>query len=137
MEFAGAVDKVISEHLSELTKPGVVSIRPGYKAAGQWITKKPAIVVTVNQKQDALPPDQRLPETLGGFAVDVRQADELQQMRAEKPRLFVNVAAAARPELERPVFPFERDGTGKLLAPILEQVAAARRLWMWVSAMAC
>jgi PLD-like domain len=127
MEFAGAVDKVISEHLAELAKPGVVSIRPGYQAAGQWLTKKPAIVVTVNQKQDALPPDQRLPETLGGFAVDVRQADQLQQLRAQKPGLFVNVAAAARPELERPVFPFERDGTGKLLAPVAEEVAAARR----------
>jgi hypothetical protein len=34
MEFAGAVDKVISEHLAELGKPGVVSIRPGYQAAG-------------------------------------------------------------------------------------------------------
>lgn len=43
MEFAGAVDKVISEHIAELTKPGVVSIRPGYQAAGQWLTKKPAI----------------------------------------------------------------------------------------------
>jgi hypothetical protein len=102
MEFAGAVDKVISEHLAELGKPGVVSIRPGYQAAGQWLTKKPAIVVTVNQKQDALPPDQRLPETVGGFAVDVRQADQLQQLRAAKPALFVNVAGAARPELERP-----------------------------------
>lgn len=81
MEFAGAVDKIISEHLAELTKPGVLSIRPGYQAAGQWLTKKPAIVVTVDQKQDGLPPDQRLPETLGGFPVDVRQADQLQQAR--------------------------------------------------------
>jgi hypothetical protein len=74
-----------------------------------------------------LPPDQRLPETVGGFAVDVRQANQLQQLRAAKPALFVNVAGAARPELERPVFPFERDGTGKLLAPIAAEVAAARR----------
>src|SRR5215831_9128281 len=62
-----------------------------------------------------------------GFPVDVRQADQFQQLRAQKPGLFVNVAAAARPELERPAFPFERDGTGKLLAPIAEEVAAARR----------
>jgi hypothetical protein len=127
MEFAGAVDKIISEHLAELTKPGVLSIRPGYQAAGQWLTKKPAIVVTVDQKQDGLPPDQRLPETLGGFPVDVRQADQLQQLRAKNPALFVNVAAGARPEMERPVFPLERDGTGKLLAPVAEAVAAARR----------
>src|SRR5580700_1383919 len=85
MKFARAVDKVISEHLAELSKPGVLAIRPGYQAAGQWLTKKPAIVVTVDQKQDALPPDQRLPETLGGFPVDVRQADQLQRLRTKSP----------------------------------------------------
>jgi hypothetical protein len=127
MDFARDVDKVISEHLPELTKPGVLSIRPGYQAAGQWLTKKPAIVVTVNQKQDALPPGQRLPETLGGFPVDVRQADPIQQLRASSPALAVSVAAAARPEVERPAFPYERDGTGQLMAPVAAAVAAARR----------
>jgi hypothetical protein len=67
MEFARAVDQVISAHMTELSKPGVLSVRPGYQAAGQWLTKKPAIVVTVDRKRDDLPPDQRLPETLGGF----------------------------------------------------------------------
>jgi hypothetical protein len=126
MEFARAVDKVISEHLAELSKPGVLAIRPGYQAAGQWLTKKPAIVVTVDQKQDALPPDQRLPETLGGFPVDVRQADQLQRLRTKSPALFVNVAAGARPEMERPVFPLERDSSGQMLAPVADAVAAAR-----------
>ena len=83
MEFARAVDQVISAHMTELSKPGVLSVRPGYQAAGQWLTKKPAIVVTVDRKRDDLPPDQRLPETLGGFPVDVREADSLQKMRDE------------------------------------------------------
>jgi hypothetical protein len=127
MNFARAVDQVISEHLAELTKPGVLSVRPGYQAAGHWLTKKPAIVVTVDAKSDDLSPDQRLPETIGGYAVDVRQADPLQQLRAKNQGLFVNVAARARPELERPVFPFERDLSGQSLAPLADAVATARR----------
>jgi hypothetical protein len=127
MEFARAVDQVISAHIAELSKPGVLSVRPGFQAAGQWLTKKPAIVVTVDQKRDDLAPDQRLPETIGGFPVDVRQADSLQKMRATNPALYVSVAAAARPEMERPVFPFERDLSGQPLAPVAAEVDAARR----------
>jgi hypothetical protein len=127
MQFARAVDQVISANLPELTKPGVLSVRPGYQAAGQWLTRKPAIVVTVDQKRDDLPPDQRLPETIGGFSVDVRQAEALQKMRVTNPALYVSVAAAARPEMERPVFPFERDLTGQSVASISAEVAAARR----------
>ena len=124
MEFARAVDQVISAHMTELSKPGVLSVRPGYQAAGQWLTKKPAIVVTVDRKRDDLPPDQRLPETLGGFPVDVREADSLQKMRATNPTLFAGVAAAARPEMERPVFPYERDLSGQSLIPVAAAAAA-------------
>ena len=127
MEFARAVDQVISQHLAELTKPGVLAIRPGYQAAGHWLTKKPAVVVTVDQKRDDLPPDQRLPETIGGYPVDVRQADPMQRLRSTNPALFVGVAAGARPETERPVFPFERGPSGQLLAPLADAAAAARR----------
>lgn len=127
MEFARAVDQAISAHIAELSKPGVLSVRPGYQAAGQWLTKKPAIVVTVDQKRDDLPPDQRLPETIVGFPVDVRQADSLKKMRATNPAFYVSVAAAARPEMERPVFPFERDLSGQSLALVAGEVAAARR----------
>jgi hypothetical protein len=127
MSFFRAVDKVISEHLSELNKPGVLSVRPGYQAAGGWITRKPAIVVTVDQKRDDLPPQDRLPESLGGFAVDVRQADPVQRLRARSPGLYASVAAAAPPELDRPTFPQERDLTGQNLAPLAESVAALRR----------
>ena len=87
MDFAAAVDQVISRHLSELAKPGVLSVRPGYQAAGQWLTKKPAIVVTVAEKRDDLPPDQRLPETIEGYPVDVRQADQLQRLRTQNQSL--------------------------------------------------
>ena len=126
MDFAAAVDQVISRHLSELAKPGVLSVRPGYQAAGQWLTKKPAIVVTVAEKRDDLPPDQRLPETIEGYPVDVRQADQLQRLRTQNQSLAASVAANAPPEMERPAMPFERDLTGNLMSS-LTALAAARR----------
>jgi phosphatidylserine/phosphatidylglycerophosphate/cardiolipin synthase-like enzyme len=126
MDFAATVDQVIRRHLGELAKPGVLSVRPGYQAAGQWLTKKPAIVVTVAEKRDDLPPDQRLPETIEGYPVDVRQADPLQQIRGQNQGLFASVVASAPPELERPVMPFERDMSGNLLSPTSELAAALR-----------
>ena len=42
MSLFAAVDKVISQHLADLNKPGVLSVRPGYQAAGGWLTRKPA-----------------------------------------------------------------------------------------------
>ncbi len=131
MNFAKAVDQVISENLSALTKPGVLSVRPGYQSAGHWLTKKPAIVVTVDQKRDDLPAGQRLPETLGGFPVDVREAGSLQRLRADSPALFATVAAKARPELERPIFPYERILSNNQLVPVadtsIENTIAALR----------
>ena len=70
MEFARALDQVIQQHLDELKKPGVLSLRPGYQVAGGWPTKKPAIVVTVDRKRDDLSPQ------------DHAWLDELTQERA-------------------------------------------------------
>jgi hypothetical protein len=124
LPFAPAVDRVIRAHLSELNKPGVLSVRPGYQATGGWITKKPAIVVTVERKQDDLAPADRLPETLGGLPVDVREANPLQRMRVTDPDLYTAVSQQARPELRIPELPLERDLSGRPL--VSADVAAAR-----------
>jgi hypothetical protein len=126
MSFFRAIDAVITKHLSQLSKPGVLAIRPGYQAAGGWPTKKPAIVVTVAQKRDDVPPEDRLPETLGGFPVDVRQASTLQRLRATKPSLYASVAAQARPELAMPSFPYERDSAGQTFSASAQSVEALR-----------
>jgi hypothetical protein len=44
------IETVIAQHVNELKKPGVLAVRPGYQAAGGWLTRKPAIVVTVDYK---------------------------------------------------------------------------------------
>jgi hypothetical protein len=123
---ATVIDQVISQHLGDLAKPGVLSVRPGYQMAGGWLTKKPAIVVTVDKKSDDVPPSDRLPETLGGFAVDVREAGPMERLRAQNPTLYAAVAAHAAPELALPQFALERDITGRRLAPLEEAAAAAR-----------
>jgi len=127
MNSARAIDQAISQHFKELSKPGVLAVRPGYQATGGWVTRKPAIVVTVEHKRDDLAPEDRLPETLGGFPVDVRQASPILKLRATNPKLYALVAASARPEFERPVFPFERDATGQLLEATETLRAAARQ----------
>jgi hypothetical protein len=126
MNFAQAVDQVILQHLNELKKPGVLSVRPGYQVVGGWPTRKPAIVVTVDQKRDDLAPQDRLPETIGGYAVDVRQANPLQRMRASTPAVYQRVLASVGPELEPPVFPYERDLSGQSLAPLATEATAMR-----------
>src|SRR5438552_3487828 len=126
MDFARTIDEVILQHLDELKKPGVLSVRPGYQVVGGWPTRKPAIVVTVDQKRDDLAPQDRLPETIGGYAVDVRQANPLQRMRAATPAVYQRVVASVGPELEPSVFPYERDLSGQSLAPLATEATAMR-----------
>jgi phospholipase D-like protein len=119
-----AIDQSIVRHIAELSKPGVLSIRPGYQMAGGWLTKKPAIVVTVDQKHDDLRPEDRLPETLDGYSVDVRQADNLQRLRATNPLLHAEVLKSVRPELIPATFPLERDQSGHLFTPVQPAASA-------------
>lgn len=126
MDFARNLDQIIQRHLDELRKPGVLSVRPGYQVAGGWPTKKPAIVVVVDAKSDNLAPQDRLPETIEGYAVDVRQATPLQRMRANMPAVYKNVVASVGPELEQPVFAYERALSGEQLAPLTMDAVAMR-----------
>jgi len=120
-----AIDRVIAQHLPELLKPGVLSLRPGYQITGGWLTKKPAIVVTVDAKIDDPAPGQRLPETLDGFAVDVRQAGPMERLRASNPPLYAAVAGQSPSELQLPQFALERDANGRSIAA-LDDAGAAR-----------
>jgi phosphatidylserine/phosphatidylglycerophosphate/cardiolipin synthase-like enzyme len=112
------IDKVICANWRAFRKPGVLSVRPGFKFTGGWITDKPAIVVTVEKKRD-VPQSARLPAQVGGVAIDVRQATPLDHLRHTDPTAHA-VLAAARPEWAPPPSPFERTvkGTTKPAAPL-------------------
>jgi PLD-like domain len=123
-QFA-AVDAAITSHLDELLKPSVLSLRPGYQIANGWITKKPAIVVTIDKKQADGAAANRIPAMVAGYPVDVREAGPLELIRARNRRLFRSVSAYATAEHRLPAMPYERDMNGDSFAALEKSVAAA------------
>jgi len=119
-----AIDKVIRRNWSQLRKPNVLAVRPGFKFTGGWITDKPAIVVTVNKKREKVSAQQKIAPKVGGIATDVREASPLDRLRHTDPAAHAALAAA-RPGWAPPPFPFERTvkGAAKPPAPL---TAAAR-----------
>lgn len=75
------IDETITSNLDRLRKPGVLTVRPGYEIAGRQLTGKRAIVATVHTKTADLSPDERLPESIEGVPVDVREASAHQRLR--------------------------------------------------------
>jgi len=119
------IDATIRTNLAAFRKPGVISVRPGYKSVGGYLTRKPAIVVTVANKQDVAPQDA-LPAKVGDVAVDVRQATPLEKLRAQNPQMYARVVAGGRGEFVLPDPTFERDPkTGEPLAAVLAADALA------------
>lgn len=119
------IDVTIRANLAAFRKPGVISVRPGYKSVGGYLTRKPAIVVTVSNKQDVAPQDA-LPAKVGDFAVDVRQATPLEALRTQDPKKYSRVLAGGRGEFVLPDPTYERDPkTGEPLADTLGAVGLA------------
>src|SRR5882757_6130476 len=89
------IDGVIRANLGLFRKVGVLSVRPGYKSVGGFLTRKPAIVVSVVSKHDVAPA-QELPVKVGEFAVDVREATAVEKLRAQNPLEYARVLAGGR-----------------------------------------
>lgn len=85
---------LIEANAGVLKKPGVVSVRPGYRIENDWPTTTPAIVVVLAQGAER----PELPEEIDGVAVDVRTATPAEQLRSDDPARFAKIAAR-RPEL--------------------------------------
>jgi phosphatidylserine/phosphatidylglycerophosphate/cardiolipin synthase-like enzyme len=83
-----ALSTLIDQHLPEFDKPGVLSIRPGFKIKNDWLTGQRAIVVTVGAKVAQLPASDRLPTEIDGVPVDVRQASPLKRTEIEDPEAY-------------------------------------------------
>lgn len=114
----GAIDKVIQRNIRSFRKPGVFTVRPGYKLTGGWITDKPAIVATVDKKLDGLTPNQKLPAEVEDVPVDVREATGMQRLRAADPAAHALMIAHGRNEFREPDWNDERSvSDGKRLPP--------------------
>lgn len=103
------IDQVVVANLQAFKKRGALTVRPGYKITGGWITRQPAIVVTVEEKRADISPQDAVPPKVGGYPTDVRQATQIQRLRHTNPQLHATITATARPEYTQPEFPLERD----------------------------
>ena len=113
------VDRTIQQNLQKLRKPGVLTVRPGYEIAGDQLTGKQAIVATVHTKRErsALSRQDILPDKIGRFPVDVREASAYQRLHSSEPAAAALTAAYGRPEDKEPEWPNEREmPSGKPLA---------------------
>ncbi len=82
------INSVIDQHLQTFAKPGVLSVRPGFKVTGDWLTGKPSIVVTVREKVPSPPAAEALPREVEGVPVDVRQASSAKREEIEDPQAY-------------------------------------------------
>lgn len=106
------VNAVINANMAAFDKPGVLSVRPGFKVTNDWLTNTRSIVVTVRHKVAHPPEGQMLPAQVGGVPVDVRQASQEKALELEDPHAY---AAGLRlaPDLGSvPHFPEERTLAG-------------------------
>jgi phosphatidylserine/phosphatidylglycerophosphate/cardiolipin synthase-like enzyme len=112
------IDRIIRKNLATLRKPGVLTVRPGFEIAGNQLTGKPAIVATVHTKRNkaSISKGDMLPEKIGIFPVDVREATAHQRLRVHDPAGAALTQVTGLPEEQEPVWPFEREmPSGKTL----------------------
>jgi hypothetical protein len=104
--------RLISTHLGEFDRAGVLSVRPGYEFTNGWFTGRRAIVVTVRRKLRTLPADDQLPEQVAGVPVDVRQASARKRTELLQPDVYASQMRLAPDTGSVPHFPEEVTLTG-------------------------
>jgi hypothetical protein len=83
--LADDLNAIIDEHMPALDKPGVLSVRPGFKVKDGWLTDRRSVVVTVRKKLATPPAGEALPTEVAGVPVDVRQASPAKREEIEDP----------------------------------------------------
>jgi hypothetical protein len=117
------VGHTIAQNLEALNKPGVLSVRPGYRVEGGWPVGDPIIIAVVGAKKGETA-SYGLPAQIGGVPVEVRDASPLGRLKATRPETYAAVAERTRIEQRAPDFPFEHVFASPSGAPA--EVAAAR-----------
>jgi phosphatidylserine/phosphatidylglycerophosphate/cardiolipin synthase-like enzyme len=102
----------IDREIASLSKPGVLTVRPGYKVTNDWLTDQPAIVVTVKQKTADVPAAEAIPATVGGIPTDVRQASPIKAHAIEDPQGYARELRLAPDSGSVPHFEAERTPAG-------------------------
>src|SRR5206468_1680327 len=94
------VRQAIERNKAKLQNANILSVRPGFQFRDGWITRTPAIVVTVKRKTAAVVAQLKLPSQLGGIPVDVRPATPAEQLAA-----LNKTEAAAANDPDAPALP--------------------------------
>lgn len=121
MANSDQIDATIRKNLRRLSKPGVLTARPGYEISDHQLTGRRAIVATVHTKKPLaeIPSSEALPKNIGGISVDVREASSYQRLRAIDPLAAEVSQAYRRPEQAEPEWPLERElPSGELLTSV-------------------
>ena len=111
------VNAVIEKNMAAFDKPGVLSVRPGFKVTKDWLTNTKSIVVTVRHKVAQPPQGEMLPAEVGGVPVDVRQASPEKALELEDPQKYARATMWVPESCE--------DESVQLLTEILRQSPAA------------
>ena len=106
------LNAIIDERLADFDKPGVLSVRPGFKVKNDWLTGARSIVVTVRKKVAHPPEAERLPSQVAGVPVDVRQASAEKRLELEDPSAYASQLRLAPDTGSVPHFPDERTPAG-------------------------
>jgi PLD-like domain len=106
------VSAVIDKNMAAFDKPGVLSVRAGYKVRNDWLTSTPSIVVTVRHKVAQPAAGELLPSEVDGVPVDVRQASPSKALELEDPGKYAEGLRLAPNLGSVPHFPDERTLTG-------------------------
>ena len=106
------VSAVIDRNMTAFDKPGVLSVRPGYKVRNDWLTSTPSIVVTVRHKTARPPQGELLPAEVSGVPVDVRQASPAKALELEDPHTYASGLRLAPNLGSVPHFPEEQTLAG-------------------------
>ena len=106
------LDAVIEKNIAAFDKPGVLSVRPGFKVTNDWLTNTRAIVVTVRHKVAHPPEGEMLPAEVDGVPVDVRQASPEKALELEDPQKYASGLRLAPNQGSVPHFPAERTLAG-------------------------
>ena len=98
------VGRTIAQNLNALNKPGVLSVRPGYRLEGGWPVGDPIIVALVGAKKGEVD-SYGLPAQIGGVPVEIRDASPLGRLKATRPETYAAARRAHPRRAARARFP--------------------------------
>ncbi len=121
------IKAIIDSNLQAFDKPGVLSVRPGFKVTDDWLTSERSIVATVRHKVTSPPEGEMLPSEIEGISIDVRQASAAKREEIENPETYSAKLRLTPDTGSVAHFPDERTPTGEhptLAASAHAQLAA-------------